>query len=298
MELSRDLAKTKYGVIHTSVPQLIPSYADSRIVNPVNVRSIGLSKIRALWNHGGMDNVKRSSKVGTWVLWNCPVDFSPNDSKSRGVITCLAKTNRNPKDFIWVCSIAATQIKVRVWVWICPDIASAIASQNSNNTIKNRKSFRKCYISRTAPRKVGARAPLDRKACGVITCLTKAENSKPWRPVVRPNRYGWIWIVANTVFIVFGWTTRVWNNCPLDRSNGRKTSWETNAASGVCINHHPRNCKSRGVITWSPRPPKKYFRHRPSSLSTYGYWSSNLYLLEFRHIRAYCRGQQPPIETL
>lgn len=170
VELSRDLAKTKYGVIHTSVPQLIPSYADSRIANPVNVRSIGLSKIRALWNHGGMDNVKRSSKVGTWVLWNCPVDFSPNDSKSRGVITCLAKTNRNPKDFIWVCSIAATQIKVRVWVWICPDIASAIASQNSNNTIKNRKSFRKCYISRTAPRKVGARAPLDRKACGVITC--------------------------------------------------------------------------------------------------------------------------------
>lgn len=167
VELSRDLAKTKYGVIHTSVPQLIPSYADSRIVNPVNVRSIGLSKIRPLWNHGGMDNVKRSSKVGTWVLWNCPVDFSPNDSKSRGV----------------------------------------------------------------------------------ITCLTKAENSKPWRPVVRPNRYGWIWIVANTVFIVFGWTTRVWNNCPLDRSNGRKTSWETNAASGVCINHHPRNCKSRGVIT-------------------------------------------------
>ena len=144
--------------------------------------------------------------------------FSPLNSKPCGVITCLAKTNRNPKDFIWVCSIAATQIKVRVWVWICPDIASAIASQNSNNTIKNRKSFRKCYISRTAPRKVGARAPLDRKACG--------------------------------------------------------------------------------VITWSPRPPKKYFRHRPSSLSTYGYWSSNLYLLEFRHIRAYCRGQQPPIETL
>mgnify|MGYP003255411174 CR=1 FL=1 len=48
VELSRDLAKTKYGVIHTSVPQLIPSYADSRIANPVNVRSIGLSKIRAL----------------------------------------------------------------------------------------------------------------------------------------------------------------------------------------------------------------------------------------------------------
>ena len=93
-------------------------------------------------------------------------------------------------------------------------------------------------------------APLDRKPGGIITCLTKAENSKPWRPVVRPNRYGWIWIVANTVFIVFGWTTRVWNNCPLNRSNGRKTSWETNAASGVCVNHHPRNCKSRGVITW------------------------------------------------
>ena len=98
--------------------------------------------------------------------------FSPLNSKPCGVITCLAKTNRNPKDFIWVCSIAATQIKVRVWVWICPDIASAIASQNSNNTIKNRKSFRKCYISRTAPRKVGARAPLDRKACGVITWLS------------------------------------------------------------------------------------------------------------------------------
>ena len=97
---------------------------------------------------------------------------SPLDRKACGIITCLAKTNRNPKDFIWVCSIAATQIKVRVWVWICPDIASAIASQNSNNTIKNRKSFRKCYISRTAPRKVGARAPLDRKACGVITWLS------------------------------------------------------------------------------------------------------------------------------
>ena len=92
-------------------------------------------------------------------------------------------------------------------------------------------------------------SPLNSKPCGVITCLTKAENNKPWRPVVRPNRYGWIWIAANTVFIVFGGTTRVWNNRPLNRFNGRKTSWKTNAASGVCINHHPRNCKSRGIIT-------------------------------------------------
>lgn len=111
VELSRDLAKTKYGVIHTSVPQPIPSYADSRIANPVNVRSIGLSKIRALWNHGGMDNVKRSSKVGTWLLWNCPVDFSPNDSKSRGVITCYEKPTaiyEQPVKALWAPPLIRT----------------------------------------------------------------------------------------------------------------------------------------------------------------------------------------------
>ena len=144
---------------------------------------------------------------------------------------------------VWV----HTDIGVRIYICSNSAISVRIAG-DSNHRSKRCKCSWKGYVNRTAG-KINSGSPLDRKACGIITCLTKAENSKPWRPVVRPNRYGWIWIVDNTVFIVFGWTTRVWNNCPLNRSNGRKTSWETNAASGVCINHHPRNCKSRGVIT-------------------------------------------------
>ena len=83
------LAETEDNIIHASVAWLISINTDSRIANRINIYGAGVSEVRTLWNYCGMNNAKCPSKVGTWFLWNCPVDFSQNDSKSRGVITCL-----------------------------------------------------------------------------------------------------------------------------------------------------------------------------------------------------------------
>ena len=206
-----------------------------------------------------------------WLLYHWPLTTDKTEEKLRGKPIHVAFVSAVPHWMVNPVELSREAqghprsifaIARRVWVhtdigvriYICSNSAISVRiAGDSNHRSKRCKCSWKGYVNRTAG-KINSGSPLDRKACGIITCLTKAENSKPWRPVVRPNRYGWIWIVANTVFIVSGWTTRVWNNCPLDRSNGRKTSWETNAASGVCINHHPRNCKSRGVITCYEKP--------------------------------------------
>ena len=178
---------------------------------------------------------------------------SPLDRKACGIITWLAKTYRCPINpttrtrIPLINSHAWTGLNVYCYRPFCSSMGACFSEGSYCHMARTKLSWEP-NLSITCMGNI-AHTPLYCETRGVITCLTKAENSKPWRPVVRPNRYGWIWIVDNTVFIVFGWTTRVWNNCPLNRSNGRKTSWETNAASGVCINHHPRNCKSRGVIT-------------------------------------------------